>query len=183
MEQRYLGATRMIIGTDTGEVKTARDTIYDSDDLPNSYVDTSGFLTLPVTLDAPFPEGEQVESEVITRALSFGEAFNPKSGWYLEAEFQAKESEIELSVILDGGNPIILDSWSFSPLGITLSFELPGLLQPARWVRRKYPIFQLGRFRSIQVKVRCPSGNMILRSIYLCAFLDSIELDQRIKVL
>ena len=183
MEQPYLGATRLIIGTDTGEVKTSRDTISDSEDLPESFLDGIGALTLPVILDAEFPEGAVVESELVTRAMFFGEPFNPKSGWYLEAEFEPQESEIEISVILDGGDPVILDNFTFGPRVVKLPADLPFALQPPRWHRKKYPIFQLGRFRSIQVIVRCPRGNLILRSLYLCSFLDTVELDQRISIL
>ena len=183
MEQPYIGSTRIIIGTDLGEVKTVRDTIYDSDDLPDSYIDTFGAITLPATLDVLFPLGDQVESELLTRAMFFGEAFNPKAGWYLEAEFQSKDSALEIYVILDGADPVLLDAWEFATLDTMLPFDLPAVLQPARWIRKKYPIWQLGRFRSIQVRVKCPRGNMILRSIYLCSFLDSIELNQTITVL
>lgn len=183
MEQPYLGSTRLIIGTDTGEVKTSRDTIYDSEELPETYVDTFGVLTFPVILDAEFPLGETVECELVTRAMFFGEAFNPKLAWYLECEFDSREADIEISCILDGDDPILLDSFSLDPLTVTLPAELAFVLQAPRWVRKKYPLFHLGRFRSIQIIVRCPRGNMILRSLYLCSFLDSIELDQRITIL
>ena len=183
MEQPYIGSTRLVIGTYDGQIKTVRDTIYDLDDLPDSYVDGFGAIPLPATLDATFPSGDQVEAEVITRAMFFGEAFNPKAGWYLEAEFQSKESSLEIYVILDGADQVLLDTWEFETLDMILPFDLPAVLQPARWVRKKYPIWQLGRFRSIQVRVRCPRGNMILRSLYLCSFVDSIELNQTITVL
>ena len=183
MEQAYLGATRLLLGTVDGWVQTARDSINDSDDDPNSFIDVAGSLSLPVILDATFPIGLQVESELLTRAMFFGESFNPKSGWYLEAEFQTKESDIELYVILDGTDPIFIDAFSFAPLGTTLAFDLPADLQPARWIRKKYPIFQLGRFRSIQVQIKCPRGNMVLRSLYLCAFVETMNFDQQITEL
>ena len=163
--------------------QTSRDRPEDSEDLPETFIDSYGSLTLPVTLDAIFPQGEEVESELITRAMSFGEAFNPKTPWYLEAEFQSRESDIEIYTILDGADPVLLDEFSFDPRSVTLPTDLPFDLQAPRWVRKKYPLFQLGRFRSIQIKIRCPRGNMILRSIYLCSFLDSIELNQQITTL
>jgi hypothetical protein len=183
MEQPFLGSTRLIAGTDQGEVKTSRDRLGDSEDLPETFIDGYGSLTLPVTLDAAFPAGQEIESELITRGLFFGEAFNPKLAWYLEAEFQAKESDLEIYAILDGGEPILLDAFSFGPRTMVLPAELPFTLQVARWVHKKYPLFHLGRFRSIQIQILCPRGNMIMRSLYLCAFLDTIELDQQIQIL
>lgn len=183
LEQPYLGATRMIVGTDTGEIKTFRDSNFDSEELPETFTDGFGTLTLPVLLDATFPPGATVESLLVTRAMYFGEAFNPKLAWYLEAEFESRNSEIEISCVLDGGDTIIIDHFTFSPLSVTLPADLAFDLQAPRWARKKYPLFHYGRFRSIQLIVRCPEGNLLLRSLYLCAFLDSIELDQRISIL
>lgn len=183
MEQPFQGATRLILGTDQGEVKTARDGPNHSEDIVDTFTDAFGLLTLPVDLDATFPEGSNVESQLDTRAMFFGEAFNPKSPWYAEIEFQSRDSDVEIYVILDGADPVLLDKFSMAPHLITLPADLSFALQPARWIRKKYPLFQLGRFRSIQIRVRCPRGNMILRSIYLCSFLDTLELDQRIQVL
>lgn len=183
MEQPYLGATRMIIGTDLGEVKTGRDTIFDSENLPESFTDGFGALPLPVTLDATFPPGATVESDMVTRGMFFGEPFNPKLAWYLEAEFEPRESEIFITCILDGGDPVLIDHFTMAALSVTLPADLSFVLEAPRWRRKKYPLFHLGRFRSIQIRIRCPQGNLVLRSLYLCSFVDSIELDQRISIL
>ena len=77
---------------------------------------------------------------------------------------------------------ILLDEGQFQLISaVKLPFYLPVLLVKPRWVKKKFPLFNLGQFREIQIKVIGKSGNLILRSLTLSAQLDSVNFNKQFE--
>jgi hypothetical protein len=183
IEQPFLGTTRLVLGLSNGEVRTALDNVPESDEAYDTFTDGFGNLPIPVIIPVQLPSAPQVVSIIRTRAMEFGDVVSPKSGWYLEAEFLAKDGDITIGVILDGSSKVMLDEWTFSASGAILTVTLPFYLGMTKWVKKKYPIWHLGRFREIQVEITAPRGNLILRRIILSAQLDTVETNQELELI
>jgi len=165
-EQPYLGFTRLICGYTDGRVKEARDYVQEFAELPNDYTD----------------DGVPVKSLIRTRSMVFNDDMSPKTPFYLEAEFFSRTGDIEMYAILDGDNPILLSDGVFTLRNaILLPFQLPVFLVAPRWVKKKFPLFPLGQFREIQIEVRGTGGNMILRSLTLSAYYDSVNFNKQFE--
>jgi hypothetical protein len=165
-EQPYLGATRLIIGCRSGRVKEHRDYIADNAELEIDYEDD----TVPV------------ETVIISRSMIFQEAMSAKTPFYVEVEFFSKTGWIEVYAMLDGGAATLLDDGRFQLISaVTLPFYLPVFLVGPKWVKKKFPIFPLGQFREIQIKVVGTDGNLILRSMTLSAQLDSVNFNKQFE--
>jgi hypothetical protein len=80
VEQPYLGATRLIVGCTDGCVKESRDYIAENVELASDYTD----------------DGTQVETVVVSRAMTFQDDMSSKTPFYLEAEFFSKTGDIEV---------------------------------------------------------------------------------------
>jgi hypothetical protein len=182
IEQPYLGTTRLVIGSASGDVRTLRDDVLEGDETYSTFTDGLGNLVIPATIPTVLPFADDVESIVRTRAMEFNDVMSPKSGWYLEAEFLAKNGDITLGVILDGSDKVVLDEWTFVSAP-TLSIDLPFYLGVTKWVKKKYPIWQLGQFREIQVEITAPHGDLVLRRIILSAQLDTVEFNQELELI
>lgn len=162
-EQPYLGATRLICGYVDGRVKEARDYVQENFELAQDYTD----------------DGVPVEMVLITRAMTFADDMSSKTPYYLEAEFFSKTGDIEIYAIFDGAEPILLDEGEFSLVSaVRLPFMLPVFLVAPKWVKKKFPLFYLGQFKEIQIKVVGTTGNLILRSLTISAQLDSVNFNK-----
>lgn len=165
-EQPYLGSTRLVAGYVDGYVREHRDYVPENVELASDYTD----------------DGGAIETVVITRAMVFNDDMSSKTPYYLEAEFFSKTGDIEIYAILDGGDETLLDEGQFSLISaVRLPFYLPVLLVRPRWVKKKFPLFHLGQFREIQIKVVGTSGNLILRSLTLSAQLDSVNFNKEFE--
>lgn len=180
IEQPYSGRTRLVMGNHIGEVREALDHMLDIQETWTSFTDGLGTLTLPFTLPATFGAANQVVSIVRTRAMEFNETVCPKSGWYVEIEFFAKDGDIQVYAILDGDRAVLLDGgiFSFSVNHPTLPLTLPFFLGSPKWKKKNFPLHNLPPFREIQIEIRGVRGNMILRSITLSAYIDTVLTDQ-----
>jgi hypothetical protein len=182
IEQPFLGTTRLIFGLNNGEVRTALDNVTEAEEDYDTFTDGFGNLLIPATIPVQIPTAAQLVSIVRTRAMEFGETMSPKSGWYLEAEFLAKNGDITLGVILDGAEKVMLDEWTFVSQPI-LSINLSFYLGVTKWVKKKFPIWHLGQFREIQVEITAPRGSLVLRRIIISAQLDTVETNQELELI
>jgi hypothetical protein len=164
-EQPYLGGTRLVCGYVNGSVKESRDYIQENLELAQDFTD----------------DGVAVKSEIVSRAMFFNDDMSPKTPYYLEIEFFSKTGNIEVYAILDGSNPVPLEEGVFSLVSaVKLPFMLPVFLVKPRWVRKKFPLWPLGQFRELQIKIVGTSGNLIIRRLTVSAQLDSINVDTNI---
>jgi hypothetical protein len=166
IEQPYLGTTRLVVGEADGKVREGKDYILEGDELAIDYTD----------------DGVEIEAVLKTRAMVFEDDMCPKTPYYLEVEFFTRTGDIEVYVILDGGSHILVPEGKFSLISaVKLPFTLPVFLVAPKWVKRKFPLFHLGQFREIQVEIKGPKGQMIIRSITLSAQLDSVNFDTKFE--
>lgn len=150
---------------------------------------TSSLVAVGLTRAASWRGGDlsvtyadaDIVSVVRTRAMEFGENISPKTGFYIEIELFDRDGVIDVAVILDGGDPILLGTIVFNHMGAILPVMLPFYLGIAKWRRKKFPIWNLGTFRDIQVELTGRSGNMMLRRIMLSAQVDTVELNQELE--
>jgi hypothetical protein len=176
-EQPFEGTTRLLMGCDTGEVRQWLEYLRSEQIEPAlDYKDGLTSLTLPVTLPIVFPPGVDTEAVVITRAMIFGEPDVSKSGWYLNIEVTQGDGNLMVYVILDGSQPILLRTFTFSKSTFNLPFNLPILLpKKASWVSKAIPLHHLRRFREIQVKFVSNAGDFQLRRGSVTAFINAYE--------
>lgn len=176
-EQPYNGMSRLLIGCHNGELTEWLD--YENDDTESSdaYVDGLGSLLLPFDLENELPAGAEVTTLARTRALTFNEVINPKSGFYGEFECAMSDVEFSLYAVLDGRPRVLLGSYSYAVAQTFLDTDLPFDL-PAEegWTRERFPLHHLEPFRELQFEIECPRGKLLMRSLTASAFLDTIEL-------
>ena len=134
------------------------------------------------TTDLYLDGTSQIVSTMRTRAMEFQEPINPKSGFYLEAEFQGRHGTITVNAILDGAAPVLLETFTLGPQSLIIPLDIPFDLPGATWRKRNFPLNTefLPPFRSIQIEVIGVSGNMVLRNLILSAFLDTVELSREV---
>ena len=125
IEQPFGGTTRLVIGASNGEVRTSLDTLREDEESYSTFTDGFGNLMIPTPIPVQLPTAPNVEAIVRTRAMEFNDTMSPKTGWYIEAEFLARDGDITLGVILDGAPKIMLDEWTFSTSGAILTVTLP----------------------------------------------------------
>jgi hypothetical protein len=160
-KQPYNGASRLLYGTTDGFVKEWLD--YEPSDTTDSYLEN----------------GQEFNSTLRTRGITFNDPISPKSGFYLEIEYVLSTAAFTINAILDGSEDVstLLSSVSGITDTITLPSDLPfSFPSTTGWVRKRIPLHQLGSFRDLQLEIICTSGSLNLRSITLSGFMDTIEL-------
>lgn len=177
-EQPYEGKTRLLIGTAEGELREWLEYIEESAEPSDAYKDGYTSLELPLTLPTTFLPGPDVECRAITRAQTFSEPVNPKSGFYAEVEVVTTDVEAELFAVLDGRDRISLGELTYTLEQALLPATLPFSLPVEGWARNRFPLHHLPPFREFQFDIVCSSGKLVLRDITTSAFLDTIELRQ-----
>ena len=177
LEQPFLGKTRLLLGCSTGEVREWLEHLADVDVDPMlNFRDGIVSLQLPLQLPFDFPSGRQTESMVITRAATFGDGLATKNGYYAEIELVQREGTVDISAILDGGEPILLRSYNFETAFPKLPFNLPINLPPyGSWVKKKFPLPWSRRFTELQFKVVSNSGDFRLRRISASAQINAYQ--------
>jgi hypothetical protein len=182
-EQPIEGRTRLVFGNSGGELKELLDNEDESDDPSGPlYVDGANGIPTPFLIPRLLPVN-QVVCTMRTRALVFSEPVNPKSGFYLEAEFRGHYGFITINAIIDGRSSVFLESFELGPQGIFLPVNLPVDLPGVGWKRRIFALNteEIPPFREIQIEVIGTKGNMVLRNLTLSAFADTIEFSRASK--
>ena len=125
--------------------------------------------------------------QAVTRGLAFGDQLSPKSGDFVEYEFDRSNAKVDIIPILDGdeGERIVTNLETGSGV-ITLTASAPVLdfILPDAKVRRfRYSLTQYDPFRELQFKLQQSTGDttgdkyVALRSIQAGAFIDTMEAD------
>lgn len=175
ISQPFEGTTRLIYGTHEGRVKVWLD--HERTDGADSFKEIDRYLTLPFELPQDFPSTSDFDATLTTRAMTFAEPLNPKTGFYLELEFVTNDMDIEIYAILDGAPRTLLESIENITPQISLPIDLPfDFPEAAGWARKRIPLHQLPPFREIQFQIICPRGKLALREISASGFVDTLEL-------
>lgn len=176
IREPYQGATRLVYGTNDGRVLEWLD--YESTEGADSYLETVNSIDLPLSLPFTLPEWlNDFDSTLRTRALTFSEPLNPKSGFYAEIEFVTSDVSFEVFAIIDGAPRVSLQSFDNINPDIELPIDLPfSLPEAAGWARKRIPLHHLIPFRELQFEIVCTHGKLTLRDITASAFVDTIEL-------
>lgn len=173
--QPYEGTQRLLYGTNSGVIREWLD--YTRTNAAAYYIERPGSLTLPFSLPQTFPQSTGFEARVVTRALTFAEPVNPKSGFYAEFEFVTDAVSFDVFAIVDGAPRELIQSFENLIPKITLPTSLPFSFPPAPgWSRKRIPLHHLRPFRELQFEIVCSDGRLVLRDITASAFIDTIEL-------
>lgn len=125
--------------------------------------------------------------QAVTRGLAFGDQLSPKSGDFVEYEFDRSNAKVDIIPILDGdeGERLVTNLETGSGV-ITLTSSAPVLpftLPDAKVRRFRYSLTQYDPFRELQFKLQQSTGDttgdkyVALRSVQAGAFIDTMEAD------
>ena len=126
--------------------------------------------------------------QAVTRGLAFNDQLSPKSGDFVEYEFDRSNAKVDIIPILDGdeGERLVTNLETGSgDIFLTASAPvLPFVLPDAKVRRFRYSLTQYDPFRELQFKIQQSTGDttgnkyVALRSIQSGAFMDTMEADQ-----
>lgn len=107
--------------------------------------------------------GPATPTTILTRAMTFGEPINPKTGFNVEFEFDARsQASVAISAVLDGVF-FPLDTFSTAGNGVTP-------------LRRNLDLQRFPPFRELQFRLVGSGGPMRLRRLSCSAFTDTLIL-------
>lgn len=151
------GNARLCFGQVDGTVREWLDYLPASAETPAAFTDAGGAPVLTV---------------LRTRALNFGDAHGPKSGFNYEVEFNASQAQVDVRAVLDDSVQGPGDTLLSAPAARPLPLPLPCGLPRGGIVRRTRDLQRYGRFRALQFDVASTGGKLALRSISASAFDD-----------
>lgn len=173
--QQYNGGERLLYGTLGSSIYEWLD--YEAADGNDSYLEAPGTFSFPITFPITFPNPQDFTATLRTRAMTFNEPVNPKSGFYLELEYVTSSVSFAIYAILDGAPPVLLESIVNDvpqvPFPITFPVSFPS--SPG-WAKQRFPLHQLPFFREIQLEIICTKGCLNIHEVTLSAFVDTMEL-------
>lgn len=166
--------SRLILGDVNGYVRQWLDDQSLDEETSASYVDTYGGVEHPFI------------TSIWTRAITFGDYYNFKTGLSVEFEFDESNAEqVTVYVVLDGvvqNFPPLrgLLAPPFSTLTETrlrLPFTLPVVLPNSPGLKRlAFDLQRYGTWRELQFRITSPAGKLAIRSIRVCGFMDTLRL-------
>ncbi|MGA1753521.1 MAG: hypothetical protein ACO395_09250 [Pontimonas sp.] len=115
-------------------------------------------------------------SRVLTRAYNFNEVLNAKTGFICEIEFedQGFATTLVVEYALDASTPLTLATESISS-GVILPVTLPITFPSPRFRKLCLNLQQLGSFRELALRVSTTEGPLLLRSVSVTAFPDTMN--------
>jgi hypothetical protein len=135
------------------------------------YVQTSA------EVDATFQDaGIDIPVTIKTRAMTFGEPFNPKTGLNAEFEFNASTAQVLVNVVRDDAGNEAFQSFATLTESLNLPVVLPFILPRAGISRQAFDLQRYSPFRELQFVITTTRQKMVLRSIYASAFIDTFQL-------
>jgi hypothetical protein len=182
VEQPFQGTTRLVMGCTTGEVREwleymAQDAVTPSTD----YRDGVQTIMLPAVLPWHFPFGPDVMATVETRALTFGDNFSTKSGFYGSLEILQSDGSVQIQMIRDGHMAEDIDTYEVNRSGFTLPVQLAFQLPLAPFFETKrFPIFNHDDFLEIRFRISSDRGACTVRRLTCNGFMNTVELRQSI---
>jgi hypothetical protein len=171
--------SRLIFGDVNGYVRQWLDDQSLDEETSSSYVDSWG------TVDHP------IATTITTRAITFGDYYNFKTGLSVEFEFDESNAElVTVQVILDGVVQNVIPPDPFPVRGLIadpfttltetrlrLPFTLPVVLPSTPGlIRKAFDLQRYGTWRELQFKISTTQDKLALRSIRVTGFMDTIRL-------
>jgi hypothetical protein len=122
-----------------------------------------------------------IPTQILTRAITFGDPFSYKTGLNVEFEFdESVASLLSVQVILDQLPQVPLIAAPFTTLSqpriilpVTIPFTLPTSPGLRRW---SFDLQRYGTWRELQFRLSTSNGKLSLRSIRVTGFLDTLRL-------
>jgi len=122
--------------------------------------------------------GAEIPTSVLTRAYTFGDFFNWKTGLNCEFEFYDSLAFLNVSVVLDqataSGVVANFPTITFKPL--VLPFFIPAVLPGPAFKRKQFDLHHFGQWRELQLYNYSASGKLSLRSLKVTGFIDTVQL-------
>ncbi len=158
----FSGSFRMNFGQNDGRVLQWRDYTPEALEATSDFQDDS--------VDIP--------TEVITRAMNFGDVVSEKISRYVELEFFKSSCVATVQVILDSDSSkqVFNDTINTSQPGLVFPIQFPLTWPLSRPLRRAENIYARGRFSEIQVKVSSSSKKMRLRTVKCAAYTQTVKM-------
>ena len=151
---------RLVFGRSTGHVHKWLDKEIDNAFLGNTYYTD---------------EGVDYDTIMVTRAMSFGQPRNDKTGFSLEIEYSSfiASGTIEIEAALDGEQAQLygpLENVEPGPVGTAVSTS------STVYQREAFGLQQYGRFRDIQFRLTSTLSAPIIRRVHASAFVETAQL-------
>ena len=156
---------KMTWGGSDGKVYQWLDDIALQDELTSTYQDA----------------GVDIPTYILTRAITFGDPFNFKTGLSVELEFdESVAPQCNVVVIVDGVPSPVQLAPAFTTLSaprLTLPFVIPVTLPASPGLLRKaFDLQRYGSWRELQFAISTAAGKLSIRSIRVTGFMDTIRL-------
>jgi hypothetical protein len=127
--------------------------------------------------------GNDFGTQIVTRAITFGDTYSYKTGLNVEFEFdESVAEEVLVKVLLDKiphGDPLAIafSSLSSPRLRIGSSLHLPFTLPVSPDLLRKaFDLQRYGTWRELQFQITTTAGKLAIRSIRVTGFMDTLRL-------
>jgi hypothetical protein len=158
----FEGEGRLHFGQTNGKVRKWLEYIAENDEVTDTYKD----------------DNEEIDSELITRALIFNDPIHFKQGSHAEVEFSYSQSVLNIEVIRDDNMKESIIENLNSDLNITcLPIELPFAIIPPGIKRYIFDLMKFDSFRELQFKISSSSKKIVVRRIMAFAFTDHMLLE------
>lgn len=156
-------APRLVIGDGAGFVREWLDWVRESNVTSDTFTDSGPSGTFPIA------------SMLKTRAFTFNEPANPKTGYRCEFEFNKSFADVDISLIRDDAGEEEFKSFSTLTESVTLPSTLPLTLPRAGIVRKAFGLLSAGQFRELQFRLESAADKLSLRSIAAGGLVDTLE--------
>jgi hypothetical protein len=125
--------------------------------------------------------GNDFQTQILTRAITFGDYYSFKSGLSVEFEFDESVADnVTIQVILDKvpHQTLLADPFqSISEPRLRLPFTIPVTLPASPGLLRKsFDLQRYGTWRELQFFITTTAGKLAIRSIRVTGFMDTIRL-------
>lgn len=184
LEQAFEGKTRLLLGCVNGEVREWLDHLEESEiEAEFDYRDGLKGVTLPQVLSFDFPPGQDIVATIETRGMIFGEALNPKSGFYGSIEVLQRSGSVSVEIVRDGNDPESVLEFEIETVVFTLPAIFPLILpeQPG-YQTRTFPLNDITKrvqFTELRYRIVSESGAFSMRKAVAQCFLDTMDFMQR----
>ena len=157
----FSGEVRLLFSTEEGKAMFYQDHVKVASETAEAYQD----------------DGEDYESHILTRGLSFGEQFSEVLPNHVELELKpALADRVNIRASMDEGEEQVVNQTPVNTTTgtVTLPFKLPVTFPRTTPIINSYNLINKGPCREIQFKVRTDGGKMHLRSVRASAYVNTI---------
>lgn len=144
-----------------------------------SVSDFLDFVDLSNEVDVDFEDQEvDVPTTIISRGFTCGDEDSPKTGLFVRMEFNNSVTDVAVYAIIDGADPVLIDTVETSAEDVSLPIDLPFDLASGGLYPRSLDLQQFGQWRTLQIKLASTSGKLSLNSLSVGAFMDTLIVQQ-----